>query len=74
MKNLPLTKKLKEALSDHFDSGGTVAEVPKELIGITIQDRTKCFEYWKAKNRRRAEFLPAYTESMDRAYKGLPDD
>lgn len=52
MKNQPLTKKLKVALSKHFDSAGTVDNVPKELAGISMQDRQKCYEFWKGRRNR----------------------
>lgn len=47
MKNQPLTRKLKEALTAHFDRGGVVAQVPSELARISIEDRQKCYEFWK---------------------------
>lgn len=49
MKDLVLTRKLKQALSEHFSKGGTVTDVQGDLKRVSMQDRQKCFDYWKSK-------------------------
>lgn len=59
MKETPLTMKLKQALSAHFAAGGTVNSVPAELSRISLENRQKCYDFWKARQARRHADRPA---------------
>lgn len=47
MKDIPINRKLKEELSAHFSSGGTVNNVKGELARVSMVSRLQCHEFWK---------------------------
>ncbi len=62
MKNCPLTRKLKEALAEHFGKRGTVHNVTGELVRVSMEDRLKCWEFFKEKTKRRGKEIDQFLE------------
>lgn len=49
MKEITVTRKVKQALSAHFDKGGNVDNVKGELARVPMDARRKCYDFWKAR-------------------------
>lgn len=60
MKAIQATRKIKNALSEHFSNGGTVDNVQGDLKRVDRAVRQQCFEFWKKHKTRRnpEEYVP----------------
>ena len=53
MKEIQLTRKVKEQLSAHFDAKGTVHNVTGDLARVPLEQRQTCYDYWQRHQRHR---------------------